>query len=242
MSRRLGRGGGTTLPGLVLLKLRPGTVREHAAELGRGIAVVSATNGKTTTARMIRSAVDGAGWHTVANTAGSNLLRGIATALLDGADDADFGLFEVDEAALPAVVEQARPRVVVMMNLFRDQLDRYGELESLVALWAGMVADLPPDTTLVLDADDPAVAYLGHERERVVYFGLDDRGHARSGLAHAADSTHCPRCDHPLDYEVVTIGHLGHWACPECALERPKPDVSIRSAVIEPRSRSPSEV
>lgn len=227
LSRRLGRGGGTTLPGVVLLKLRPRAAEELAQELlTDGALVVSATNGKTTTARLLASAADSADIGTVANTAGSNLLRGVVAALLDAEPDHRLGLFEVDEAALPAVVDQVKPRVIVLMNLFRDQLDRYGELESLVATWRTMIDDLPDGTTLVLNADDPAVAHLGHGRAGVVWFGVDDPSVGRDGLAHAADSTHCPVCDTPLVYDLVTIGHLGHWRCPACHLARPTPDVA----------------
>jgi UDP-N-acetylmuramyl tripeptide synthase len=232
LSRRLGRGGGTTVPGVVLLKLRPQAVRELSRGLRRGSVVISATNGKTTTARLLRSVVDDAGWSSVANTAGSNLLRGVAAALLDGADDADFGLFEVDEAALDTVTRQLEPRVVVLMNLFRDQLDRYGELETLVARWHSLIASLPEDVVVVLDADDPSVAHLGAGRSGVVYFGLDDRSQGRGGLAHAADSKNCPRCDQPLEYTLVTIGHLGHWNCPACGLTRPTPQISLRTVEI----------
>ena len=226
LSRRLGRGGGTTLPGVVLLKLRPRAAEELAALLARGSIVISATNGKTTTARLVRSATDASGIATVANTAGSNLLRGVTAALLDMDDDAELGLFEVDEAALPSVVDQVKPQAIVLMNLFRDQLDRYGELETLVETWRTMIAALPAETTLVLNADDPAVAFLGHDRASTVYFGVDDTSIARDTQSHAADSTHCPRCDHPLAYDVIGIGHMGHWRCDNCGLARPKPSIA----------------
>ena len=124
------------------------------------------------------------------------------------------------------MVDQVKPRVIVLMNLFRDQLDRYGELETLVETWRTMIADVPADTALVLNADDPAVAFLGHERPNTVYFGVDDPSIARRERAHAADSTHCPRCDHPLTYDVVGIGHMGHWRCENCGLTRPTPTIS----------------
>ncbi len=232
LSRLSGRGGGTALPGVVLLKLRPRAAEELSAGLADGSVVISATNGKTTTARMVRSATDAAGIVSVANTAGSNLLRGVATALLDADPAATLGVFEVDEAALDDVVDQVRPRVIVLMNLYRDQLDRYGELESLVAEWRQLVAGLGDRTILVLDADDPAVAYLGEGRPGVVFFGIDDPDVARAERSHAADSTHCPRCDAPLDYTMVTIAHLGHWRCSSCGLARPRPDVSAERVAL----------
>jgi UDP-N-acetylmuramyl tripeptide synthase len=230
-SRRLGRGGGTSLPGMVLLRMRPRAAEELAVGLTRGSVAISATNGKTTTARLLRSVLDGEGVSVVANSAGANLLTGVTAALLDASRDrsgppSDFGLFEVDEAALPAVADQVRPRVIVLMNLFRDQLDRYGELETLLARWRTMIESLDPTTILVLNADDPATAVLGEGRENVVRFGVDAPGTDRGALSHAADSTHCPRCDGPLRHDVITIGHQGHWWCTSCGLRRPEPDVA----------------
>ena len=228
LSRRLGRGGGTSLPGKVLLKMRPQALAELGGALPRGVTVISATNGKTTTARLVASCAREAGWDLVANPSGANLLSGVATALLDaqGRRPApQAGLFEVDEAALTEVVRQLHPRVLVLMNLFRDQLDRYGELEHLAALWARMVAGLPGTATPVLNADDPAIAALGADRLGVVTFGIDDPSVALAALPHAADSTRCRLCAHPLAYDLVTLGHLGHWRCPHCGAARVRPDV-----------------
>ena len=229
LSRRTGRGGGTTVPGVVLLKLRPDAVSELAEPLARSI-VISATNGKTTTARLVAATVEKSGATVVANTAGSNLLRGVAAALLD-ADDVDgaTGVFEVDEAALPSVVDQVQPDVVVLMNLFRDQLDRYGELEMLADRWTELVESLPASTTLVVNADDPAIAEFEHHHDNVVVFGVDDPSMARNSVQHAADSTTCRHCTSPLAYDHVFIGHIGHWRCTNCDRRRPTPDVSIRT-------------
>lgn len=232
LSRRLGKGGGTTLPGVVLLKLRPNAVAEYAADLHYGTVLVSATNGKTTTTRLLAAATRAAGYHLVTNTEGSNLERGIATALLKGDADADLGLFEVDEAALVSIAASSRPQVVVLMNLFRDQLDRYGELETLVDTWREILDDLdarhdPP--ILVLNADDPNIAALGHGRENVVWFGIDDTRHALDAREHAADATMCRNCGAPLEHSVVLVGHLGHWHCSNCDASRPKPTISATS-------------
>ena len=232
LSRRLGRGGGTTLPGLLLNRLRPQATAEMARAIPDGVILLSGTNGKTTTARLIRSALDASGAQVVANTAGSNLERGVATALLH-AEDPDIALFEVDEAALGALVAQTRPRVVVLMNLFRDQLDRYGELEHLAQSWRAVVAELDPDTTLVYNADDPAVAEIGVEHTNSVCYGIDDPAVGREHLSHAADNTNCRRCDTPLQYRMVTIGHLGQWSCPSCGLSRPQPEVRATTVALQ---------
>ena len=232
LSRGLGRGGGTTLPGLLLNRLRPQATAEMAGAIPDGVILLSGTNGKTTTARLIRAALDASGAQVVANTAGSNLERGVATALLH-AEDPDIALFEVDEAALGALVKQTRPRVVTLMNLFRDQLDRYGELEHLAQSWRAVVAELDPDTTLVYNADDPAVAEIGAEHANSVCYGIDDPAVGREHLSHAADNTNCRRCDTPLQYRMVTIGHLGQWSCPSCGLSRPQPEVRATTVALQ---------
>ena len=224
LSQRLGRGGGTTLPGLVLTRLRPEATAEMARAVPNGVILVSGTNGKTTTARLIRAALNASGAEVVANTAGSNLERGVATALLND-DGAEVGLFEVDEAALPGLVHQTRPRVITLMNLFRDQLDRYGELEHLVERWREAVAGLDPAVTVVYNADDPAVAEIAAGHPKTVSYGIEDPRVGRDRLPHAADTTECRRCGARLGYDMVTIAHLGRWSCGACGLARPVPDV-----------------
>ncbi|WP_420637884.1 MurT ligase domain-containing protein [Candidatus Poriferisocius sp.] len=224
LSRLTGRGGGTTLPGLVLNRLRPESTAEMARSLPDGVALISGTNGKTTTARLVRAALDASGSHVVANTAGANLERGVATALLD-APDAQLGLFEVDEAALPGLMAKVRPRSVTLMNLFRDQLDRYGELEHLARRWGDAVAALEPGTTVIYNADDPAVADIVADHPATVSYGIDDPRTGRPHLPHAADSSQCRRCGTPLEYDLITIAHLGRWSCPACGLSRGRPQV-----------------
>ncbi len=224
LSQKLGRGGGTTLPGLLLSWLRPEATAEMALTVPGGVILISATNGKTTTARLVRAALDASGAKVVANTAGSNLERGVATALLN-ADGAEVALFEVDEAALPGLMVQTRPRVITLMNLFRDQLDRYGELEHLVDRWREAVAGLDPAATVVYNADDPAVAEIASGHPNTVSYGIEDPRVGRNRLPHAADSTECRNCGAPLHYVMVTIAHLGRWSCKTCGLARPHPDV-----------------
>ena len=226
LSRRLGRGGGTSLPGKVLLAMRPDAVGRLGVRLSQGAAVVSATNGKTTTARLIASCARAAGVDLVTNPSGANLMTGVATALMDArprAGDPRGALFEVDEAALTEVARQLGPRVVILMNLFRDQLDRYGELETLAGRWEQMVGALPEAARTVLNADDPAVATLADAHPGALLFGLDDPAVALDALPHAADSTRCRRCGGPLEYARVNLAHLGDWRCPACGAHRPAP-------------------
>jgi UDP-N-acetylmuramyl tripeptide synthase len=228
-SRASGRGGGTTLPGRVLLRLAPDAISRLGSGLDRGVTLVSATNGKTTTAGMIAAVLEAEGREPVHNRAGSNMTWGIATALLE--QGGSEGLFEVDEAWLPRVAAQLDPTLIVLGNLFRDQLDRYGEIEILAEDWARTVADRVGRTRFVLNADDPLIADLGRDaeerrREGVAYFGIEDPSQALPELQHAFDAKHCRRCGHPYTYERAFVGHLGHYSCPNCGAERPPPDVA----------------
>ena len=228
-SRASGRGGGTTLPGRLLLRMEPTAIVRMGARLDRGATLISATNGKTTTAAMLAALLASEGRRPVHNRAGSNMTWGIATALLE--QRGREGLFEVDEAWLPEVAGQLDPSLVVLGNLFRDQLDRYGETEALADEWAKTVAERAGRSRFVLNADDPLVADLGRDAEGrrrggVVYFGIDDASQALPELQHAFDARHCRRCGHPYAYERAFVGHLGHYSCPSCGAERPVPDVA----------------
>lgn len=234
-SRRLGRGGGTAVSGLAALRIQPALVSELARGLGRGSVLVTGTNGKTTTAHLIGDIARSAGLSPLANTSGSNLMRGIAATLalsarIDGALDGDkrrIGVFEVDEAALPSVMEAVGPRVVVFNNLFRDQLDRYGEVEAVAALWRGMLQRTSLTPTLVLNADDPSVASLGEGNQRAVYFGVNDASLDRGAREHAADAITCI-CGADYEYGVSYFGHVGHWRCRNCGRARPSTQITAR--------------
>jgi UDP-N-acetylmuramyl tripeptide synthase len=226
VSRLAGAGGGTTLPGKLLWKLDPGAVDRLAARLPRGSALVSATNGKTTTAAMAAQIL-APSVRLAHNRAGANLVSGVASALV-AARDAELGLFEVDEAALPEVARRVAPRAVCLGNLFRDQLDRYGELELLAGRWREMARALPRGATLVANGDDPQLGALAEDRPGSVVFGLDDPRHASSELQHAADSKWCVRCGTPYEYAAAYIGHLGDYRCPACGHARPPLAIAAR--------------
>ncbi len=223
---RMRGGGATSAPGKVLLALDRDAIASLGARLTDGSVLVSATNGKTTTAALAASVFEQAGISLVHNAEGANMAGGIATALLTAARAregiaGELGLFEVDELWLDAVAAQLRPRAILLGNLFRDQLDRYGELETIAERWA---ADLHSEQ-LVLNADDPLIADLGRERPGTLYFGVEDDSLALAGMAHAADAKHCRRCGAPYIFDAVYLGHLGHYRCPSCGQQRPKPQV-----------------
>ena len=227
LSRRTGRGG-TSLPGKALLRMQPDAIARLAGRLSRGSTVLSATNGKTTTAAMVAGILERGGARLVHNRAGANMAGGVTTALLAGRGDT--GLFEVDEFWLDRVVPQVRPRALLLANLFRDQLDRYGELETIADRWAVVVAGY--GGALVLNADDPLVADLGRDRADTMYFGVQDDAMAMASMQHAADSKHCRRCGAPYVYDAIYLGHLGRYHCPTGDARRPEPQVTARDIVL----------
>ena len=224
----------------MLLRLDEEAIAHLGAHLEGGSVLISATNGKTTTAAMLAGALERDGRRVVHNRAGSNMGWGVATALLDAGEEPEqLGLFEVDEAWLePAVAAELDPRAMILGNLFRDQLDRYGELEAIADRWAELVAERDGRSALVLCADDPLVADLGRERQRVTYFGVEDDSLALPELQHAADSKHCRRCGHAYVYEAIYMGHLGRYRCPNCGRERPAPAVAAERIVLRGMSGS----
>jgi lipid II isoglutaminyl synthase (glutamine-hydrolysing) len=233
LSRVAGVGGGTTVPGKLLWKVDPEAVDELARRLPLGSALVSATNGKTTTSAMVAEILRGK-VKLAHNRAGANLVSGVASSLLS-ARDAELGLFEVDEAALPEVARRLRPRALCLGNLFRDQLDRYGELELVAGRWRTAVDELPSDSRLVVNGDDPQVGDLGRDRDPAgrTVFGVDDPRHAHTALQHAADSKWCIRCGTPYEYAAAYIGHLGAYRCPSCGHSRPPLDVVGREIELD---------
>jgi UDP-N-acetylmuramyl tripeptide synthase len=233
---RLRGGGATSMPGKVLMALEPGAIGALGARLERGSVIVSATNGKTTTTSMAASILERAGVPLVHNQAGANMAGGIATTLLaaarpHGAIAGELGLFEVDEMWLTSVAEALKPRTILLGNLFRDQLDRYGELETIAERWGQALRD--GRSQLVLNADDPLVADLGRAHGDVLYFGLDDDSLALSGMGHAVDAKHCRRCGAPYVFDAVYLGHLGHYHCLSCGQARPAPSVIATNVRLE---------
>jgi UDP-N-acetylmuramyl tripeptide synthase len=232
LSRLSGRYGGTTFPGDVARAIDPRVLRRLAADLSEGAVLITGTNGKTTTARLVASLLEGLPARVVANRAGSNLIFGataaaVARAGLDGRLRADWGVFEIDEAALPLAVEEIQPRAVLVNNLFRDQLDRYGELELLARIIQRALEALPEGGRAVLNADDPRVGELGQAlRCDPLWYGLEDTTVSVDGLPHAADARTCPRCGESLTFSAVFVGHDGHYHCPRGDFDRPRPQIA----------------
>ena len=239
--RSLGRGGGTAAPGLVAERIDPQLLDKIARRLPQGTVVVAGTNGKTTVSRMLADILRVHGSRVAHNRSGSNLVRGVASALASQADltgrpRADIGVIESDEAAFPEIVRRVHPSVVLLNNLFRDQLDRYGELDMIASRWAPALRALPAEATVVVNADDPTLAAISDGiTARRVTFGLDDRNPSflLDEVPHAADAKTCRDCGRDLAYDRLYSAHLGAWRCPGCGAERPPLDFAGTSIVLE---------
>ncbi len=232
LSRVLGIGGGTAAPGRVADRLDPRALEKLSSRLEYGVAVVAGTNGKTTTARLMADILAADGRRVVHNRAGANLVGGILSALAADASadvhrDPGMAVLETDEAALPEVLARTSPTVIVITNLFRDQLDRYGEIDLILEHWRGALAALPGSTTLVINADDPALVALtdGLDARRVL-FGIEESVYQLATVPHAAETITCLRCRTPLAYRGLFVGHLGDWYCATCGSSRPALDAA----------------
>jgi len=248
LSRISGRGGGTTLPGDVARAIDPRILTELSQDLTHGSIVITGTNGKTTTARLITWLLEGAGHKVVSNRAGANLIFGATAAALnkagpDGRLRADWGVFEIDEASLPKAVEEIKPKATLVLNLFRDQLDRYGELESIAKKIESALSALPDQSIAILNADDPRVAEIGLGLTKMpLWYGLDDTSVAARELPHAADARTCPRCGASLHFEAVYVGHDGVYECPNHDFKRPKPKITARHIKLEGFDRLSADI
>ena len=240
-SRRLGQGGGTALPGLVAEHVAPDVLGFLLSQIPGGTIFVTGTNGKTTTAALLRNALAADGRSVLHNATGSNLTRGVLSMLLERANwngrlrlpPESIGVLELDEAAIVQALRQHRPSCIVVTNLFRDQLDRYGEVQTIAAGLRAAFADLGPATALLLNGDDPLVASLGEGFAGPVrYFGLEDPSLAREGVELAADSHYCPHDASPLAYAGAYYGHLGAYTCPACGWRRPERDARAENVVL----------
>src|SRR2546423_12842977 len=228
LSRRLHLGGGTSIAGLVAQKVYPDIVGHLATQLEFGSVVVTGTNGKTTTSAFIAAILSDAGLRVWRNREGSNLMGGVASSLVIRAlpngnlrrEGRAISILEVDEAVMPQILQTVPARVVVFTNLFRDQLDRYGEVDSVAARWQQALGTLSTDTILVLNADDPTTAHLGEAfGGRVLYFGIDDPAldlkaqHDEGERHQVIDTRICTKCGGEYSYDLRFFSHMGHYHC-----------------------------
>ncbi len=223
--------GGTAAPGLYSQKIDPHILTQLAKYL-KSSMVISGTNGKTTTTRLIATILKFNHINFIHNRAGSNLERGIISELITNYNFRNIpgnclGLWETDEASFPIITQELKPKIVVLTNLFRDQLDRYGEIDTIAKKWKKALELLPLDSLVILNSDDPTVASLGKNLKcKVIYFGIQDDNLNCGDVSHASDATSCPRCLKPLKYHACFVSHMGRYYCSECGSIQPKPNLT----------------
>lgn len=231
LSLKLKTGGGTAAPGLTALAIDKNFIKNLSQNNSLNSVIITGTNGKTTTARMLAHIFQKSGFKIIHNRSGSNLLRGIASSLVENADfsgklNRKWGIWEVDEAVMSEAITQLNPKIVTINNLFRDQLDRFGEIDKLRKLWSETVKKLDKNQVLVLNADDPQISWLGQEtKAKVLKFGIETQNYETSQLPKAADARFCPNCQTPLNYKAVFVYHMGDYFCPKCFIKRQKPEI-----------------
>ncbi|OPX88796.1 MAG: UDP-N-acetylmuramate--L-alanine ligase [Pelotomaculum sp. PtaB.Bin104] len=230
---------GSSLPGKTALKLYSGTLHDLAKQVRKGIIVISGTNGKTTTSNMITEVLLDAGYSVVANREGANMIAGVTTsflmsAALGGTIDCDYAVLEVDEASTPLVLTEVTPCVIVLTNFFRDQLDRYWELDKIIGVMRDSIKNFK-DTTLILNADDPLVAqFAALTGLRSLFYGLERQKNSNSSSTQTRESKFCPVCGTPLHYDYFHYGQLGDYRCPSCNFLRPAPQVEALELLAVP--------
>ncbi|OGG23114.1 hypothetical protein A3E42_04115 [Candidatus Gottesmanbacteria bacterium RIFCSPHIGHO2_12_FULL_40_13] len=227
---KIGYGG--TWPGEIALKISPGILKRLSKSVGIGTVLVAGTNGKTTTSLMLKSILQRNGNTVIHNSSGANLINGVVSSfIINGSffkpKPSDYAVFETDENTLPVLLKEITPAAVICLNLFRDQLDRYGEVDVIAEKWERALKLLPGSSSVILNADDPQIAYLGTGlKAKTVYFGINNRKLFINGIEHATDSLFCLKCHHRLSFEGVYYSHIGLWYCRFCKLKRPRPDFS----------------
>ena len=219
----------STLPGQISLRVAGGALADQAR--GVHVLLVSGTNGKTTTTsilvRLLEQALP-AGTKIHSNEYGANMANGMMTALL-AAKPGDYAVLECDEAAFAKHAGSLEPETIVLTNIFRDQLDRYGELDTVLRLLKKGCEDSGTKAKLVLCADDPLVASIAKTASGdALFFGLDEAQFETDETLYSGDSAHCPLCDQTLDYKGRSMSHLGDYHCPDCDYGRPKSDLVFR--------------
>ena len=224
--RSLRLGAASVLPGEIARRIQPNLLQLLSCQVKQGVILIAGTNGKTTTSLLLRTMLENKGWRVTHNATGANLENGLMTALLENTNaigqlQADYAILEVDENIVPKVVQPIQPRIILCLNLFRDQLDRYGEVDTISQRWGNAIASLPAETGIVANADDPTLSSLGQKlSQNVLFFGLSEPEQYLDEIPHAVDSIYCPSCGHPLEYKGVYLSHLGDYNCPSCGFHK----------------------
>ena len=216
---------GSSLPGRAALKVDPHIIASLTAGIRRGIIVTCGTNGKTTTNNLLCSMLEAQGFRVVSNRLGANMLEGVAAAFAAEARplgylDADYACLEVDEASAARVLQDLQPDYMILTGLFRDQLDRYGEIDLTMEALEKAIREAP-SMTLVINGDDPLTAYLAKKSARcVVSFGVSEI--VTDNVDVVREARFCENCGAPLQYDFYHFSQLGLYRCPSCGFHRPE--------------------
>jgi len=246
--RLLGVGGGTSLPGLIARRIDPDVLKSVVGASRAKKIVITGSNGKTTTARMTSAMAANNGKRVSHNRAGSNMLQGVTSVAVNFADifgrlNSDVLLFEIDEGTMPLAMPEISPDVVVITNIFRDQLDRYGELYSVARALDKTLENLPESATILLNGNDPQVANFGQKaKAKRLYFGLETTEVGTPVPEKSADIIRCIHCQEDLQYKVAYMSHLGLYSCPNCGYTLPPLDIAATSIKLAPDGQGPTHV
>ena len=228
LMRKIGKKG-TALPGKIAMTMKPDILHDLSSTCDK-IAIVTGTNGKTTTNNLANHVFSAKYPNIVSNLNGSNMLQGVISSfVIDNKPKYDWGLFEVDEGSMPDVCPYAPGDYVILTNFFRDQLDRYGEVETTIKLVHDSIKN--EKTTLILNADSPTCLYFDDLKNPKIYYSLE-RSELSKTEQTVAESISCPKCGNKLDYEYINYGNTGKYSCSKCHISNPEADYKITAVKI----------
>lgn len=222
---------GSVLPGAIARRIFPNVLPELFQRAKKGVILVVGTNGKTTTSLLIKAILTAQGYKIAHNATGANLINGLATALIENTNlfgklNIDYAILEVDENIVPILLKTSTPTHIVVLNLFRDQLDRYGEVDTISKRWQTAIAPLPKSTQIIVNGDDPTLNHFGQQLSQdVKFFGLSEPHLYLDAIPHAVDSIYCPQCGASLNYKGVYLSHLGDYHCDSCGFTKNPLDI-----------------
>ena len=229
LSRTFNLGSGSTWPGHVAMEINPRFVRQVLKKNPNlKIVIIAGTNGKTTTSSMLQKILEESNLKVFRNEAGANLLNGMASSIiantnLTGRLSFDVAIFEVDERNVSLALKEVNPHSVLLLNIFRDQLDRYGEVNQVLKDWREALSDIDSNTFLFTNGDDPALSFLTQNTKlKTYYFGVNEKLMKKDKVEHDVDFIYCPNCQTKLGYKKISYSHMGKFKCPKCGFTNPK--------------------
>ncbi len=228
-SRTFNLGSGSTWPGHVAMEINSSFVRQILKKNPKlRVVLVAGTNGKTTTCFMLHKILEEGGLKVFRNEAGANLMNGIASTIIKNSDltgklNFDVAIFEVDEKNVSLALKEIKPYAILMLNIFRDQLDRYGEINEVAKDWQNALVDIKDTTLLFTNGDDPQLSHLTqNSKHKTYFFGVNEKFMGKKETPHDVDFIYCPKCQTKLEYQKMSYSHMGKFNCPSCGFTNPK--------------------